>query len=303
TVPQQATTSLESWHFQSPEGKKVFNDWANSHTAFDLKLANQLLDECGLSKRDGDGFRLRKDGKRLSLMIDIPPQNAVTETDCALLVSDGWKQMGIDVVIKNWPGAEHQLRQKTGKFEVSTHGQAEMDLFTYPDWVFPTADNYWHAQVGKWYKSAGKEGEAPTGEMKYLLELYAKLSKEKDIEKAHKVIHEAIRFHTKQGLFMLGTSANPPSLVIVKDGFRNVPEDPRVLGPWAVSGPATSYTETFFFAPDGWKPSPSAAVSPPHPPSLGGTPKLNHIASHNQKRSYSQPSGSPQTWGVRGADR
>ena len=260
TVPQQGTISRESWHFQSPEGKKVFNDWAKSHASFDLKLSNQLLDEIGLSKRDSDGFRLRKDGKRLSLMIDIPPQNAVTETDCALLVADGWRQIGIDVVIKNWPGAVHQLRQKTGKFEVSTHGQAEMDLFTYPDWVFPTADNYWHALVGKWYKTAGKEGEAPTGEMKYLLELYAKLSKEKDIEKAHKVIHEAIRFHTEKGLFMLGTSANPPSLVIVKDSFRNVPEDPRILGPWAVSGPATSYPETFFFAPDGWKRTPSAAV-------------------------------------------
>ena len=170
-----------------------------------------------------------------------------------MICADGWRQMGIDVVIKNWPGAEHELRQKTGKFEVSTHGEAEMDLFTYPDWVFPTADNYWHAQIGKWYKTGGKEGEAPTGEMKYLLELYAKLSREKDIEKAHKIVHEAIRFHTEKGLFSLGTAANPPSLVIVKDSFRNVPEDPRILGPWAVSGPATSYPESFFFAPEGYQ--------------------------------------------------
>ncbi len=252
-VPQQATTSREGWHFQSPEGKKVFDAWAKSHSEFDLKLANQLLDEIGLDKRDSEGFRLRKDGKRLSLMIDVPPQNAVTEIDCSLICADGWRQMGIDVVIKNWPGAEHELRQKTGKFEVSTHGEAEMDLFTYPDWVFPTADNYWHAQIGKWYKTGGKEGEAPTGEMKYLLELYAKLSREKDIEKAHKIVHEAIRFHTEKGLFSLGTAANPPSLVIVKDSFRNVPEDPRILGPWAVSGPATSYPESFFFAPEGYQ--------------------------------------------------
>jgi peptide/nickel transport system substrate-binding protein len=254
TIPQQATVSREAWHFRSPEGKKVFDDWANSHTAFDLKLGNQLLDEMGLTKRDRDGVRLRPDGKRLSLMIDIPPVNAVTETDCALICADGWRKLGIDIVIKNWPGAEHDLRKRTGKFEVSNHGEAEMDLFTYPDWVFPTADNYWHAQIGKWYKSGGKEGEEPTGDMKYLLELYAKLSKEKDIEKAHKIIHEAIRFHTKQGLYTLGTSANPPSLVIVKNSFRNVPADPRVLGPWAVSGPATSYPESFFFAPKDWTP-------------------------------------------------
>ena len=51
-----------------------------------------------------------------------------------------------------------ELRQKLGKFEVSMHGEAEMDLFTYPDWVFPTGDMYWHGQIGKWYQSNGAKG-------------------------------------------------------------------------------------------------------------------------------------------------
>ena len=69
----------------------------------------------------------------------------------------------------------------------------------------------------------------------------------------------AVRIHTQEGLFALGTVARLPSLVIVKNRFRNVPEMPRILGPWAVSGPATSYPETFFFAPKGWKPAPEVA--------------------------------------------
>ena len=56
-TPQQATVSRESWHFQSPEGKKIFDEWARSYAQFDLKEGNRLLDEMGLTKRDGGGFR------------------------------------------------------------------------------------------------------------------------------------------------------------------------------------------------------------------------------------------------------
>ena len=266
-TPQQATISREAWHFLIPGGHKVFDDWANSYAAFDLPHANQYLDEIGLTKRDGEGFRLRDDGKRLSLMIDVPPQTDVIAADNALIAADGWRKLGIDVVIKSWPGAQHNLRQKTAQYEVSLHGEAEMDLFTYPDWVFPTSDLYWHSKVGKWYKTAGKEGEAPTGVMLELLDIYAKIQKEKDIDKAHQLALDAIRLHTEKGLFALGTAGNQPSLVIAKNSFRNVPEEPRILGPWAIVGPATSYPETFFFAPNGYvppkRPAPKLAAKQP----------------------------------------
>ncbi len=253
--PQQATISREAWHFRTPEGKRIFEEWAKSYTAFDVPQANRLLDDIGLTQRDAEGYRLRKDGKHVSIMIDVPPQSiAGPEADEALIAGDGWRKLGIDVLLKNWPSAEYTLRQKLGKFEVSMHGEAEMDLFTYPDWVFPTGDMYWHGQIGKWYKSKGKEGEAPDGVMKELLDIYAQILHEKDIEKAHQLVQKAIQIHTQRGLFSIGTAANPPTLVIAKNRFRNVPTEPRIMGPWAPAGPATSYPETFFFAPTGWKP-------------------------------------------------
>jgi len=254
-IPQQATISREAWHFRTPEGRAVFDKWAKSFTEFDLPRANRLLDEIGLTRRDADGYRLRKDGRRVALMIDVPPQSvAGPEADEAQIAKEGWEKLGIDVLLKNWPSAEYTLRQKLGKYEVSMHGEAEMDLFTYPDWVFPTGDLYWHSQIGKWYKTNGQKGEAPDGVMKELLDIYAQILNEKDIEKAHKLVQKAIKIHTERGLFSIGTAANPPILVIVKNSFRNVPEEPRIMGPWAPAGPATSYPETFFFAPKGWQP-------------------------------------------------
>jgi peptide/nickel transport system substrate-binding protein len=253
-IPQQATISRESWHFHTPEGKRVFDAWAKSYAEYDIPHANRLLDEIGLTRRDSDGFRLRKDGNRLSILIDVPPQkDSGTEADESLITADGWKKLGIDAIVKNWPSAEYSLRQKLGKFQVSMFGEAEMDLFTYPDWVFPTGELYWHSEIGRWYKSKGAKGEAPVGVMKDLLDIYAQILTEKDIERAHILVQKAIELHTAQGLFAIGTAANPPILVIVKNSFRNVPVEPRIMGPWAPAGPATSYPETFFFAPQGWK--------------------------------------------------
>jgi peptide/nickel transport system substrate-binding protein len=252
--PQQATVSRSAWHFRSPEGKRVFDEWSRSYADFDLPRGNRILDEMRLTKRDSDGFRLRRDGQRLSLMIDLPPQNFPgPEADEAIIVADGWRQLGIEAVLKNWPSATHTLRKKTGKFTISTHGEAEMDLFTYPDWVFPTTDNYWHAQVGKWYKTAGKEGEAPTGVMKRLLDIYARILNERDPERCHQLVYEAIRVHMEEGPFTLGTVADVPALVIARNNFRNVPLESRIVAPWAVVTPATSYPESFFYAPTGWR--------------------------------------------------
>ena len=73
-IPQQATISRESWHFQTPEGKRTFDAWAKSYADYDIRRANRLLDEIGLTKRDSDGYRLRQDGQRLSILIDVPPE-------------------------------------------------------------------------------------------------------------------------------------------------------------------------------------------------------------------------------------
>ncbi|MCX6378921.1 MAG: hypothetical protein NT023_05490, partial [Armatimonadetes bacterium] len=62
-----------------------------------------------------------------------------------------------------------------------------------------------------------------------------------------------------KGLFAIGTVADTPMPIIAKNSFRNVPTEMRIMGPWAPAAPATSYPETFFFAPPGWKPPQNTA--------------------------------------------
>jgi len=247
---QAATVSKEAWHFADPFGQALFELWKRTDAEFSLEKANALLDEMGLSKRDGEGYRLRPDGQRLTLIMDFPSsKQSIQENDIGLIIAEGWRKLGIDAVIHTPPGAELSLRRRLGEYTVSIHGEAEMDLFTYPDWVFPTRPLYWHPKVGEWYESGGKKGEAPTGPMKRLLDLYDKIKQEKDLKKRHEYVRQAVRIHIEEGPFHLGTVARLPHLVIVSNRFHNVPRT-GILGPWAVSQPAASFPEQCFIRED-----------------------------------------------------
>ncbi len=244
--PQAATISQESWHFADAAGQELFERWKRADADFDLDKANALLDEMGLTKRDKEGYRLRPDGKRLTIVMDVPSSSLNRqENDIGLIIAEGWRKLGIDVVIYTPPGAELSLRRTLGEYTISMHGEAEMDLFTYPDWVFPTLPLYWHPKVGRWYQTGGKEGEPPTGPLKKLLDLYDAIKRERDLQKRHQYVREAVRIHIEEGPFHLGTVGRSPSLVIVADHFHNVPKT-GILGPWAIATPATSYPEQCF---------------------------------------------------------
>ena len=244
--PQAATVSQEGWHFADADGQTLFEEWKRADADFDLDRANQLLDEMGLTERDSEGFRLRPDGKRLHIIMDVPSSNLNSqENDVGLIVQESWRRMGMEVTLYTPPGAELSLRRTLGEYTISMHGEAEMDLFTYPDWVFPTVARYWHPKVGKWYETGGEEGEAPTGPMKKLLDLYDAIKEEKDLQTRHEYVRQAVRIHIDEGPFPLGTVARSPSLLVVSDHFHNVPMD-GILGPWAIVTPATSYPEQCF---------------------------------------------------------
>ena len=246
--PQAATVSQEGWHFADETGQALFEEWKQADANFDIDQGNKLLDQLGLDQRNKQGHRLRVDGQPLQLVMDMPSSNLNRqENDIGLIIADGWRAMGINVILNTPPGAELSLRRNLGKFTVSMHGEAEMDLFTYPDWVFPTLPKYWHPRVGKWYETGGKEGEPPTGPLKELLDLYDSIKKEKNLQKRHQYVRDAVRVHIEQGPFHLGTAGRSPSLVVVKDRFYNVPTN-GILGPWAIVTPATSYPEQYFIS-------------------------------------------------------
>jgi peptide/nickel transport system substrate-binding protein len=75
-------------------------EWTTKWAQYDPALANQLLDEVGLDKRDADGFRLRSDGKRLELTI-LYAEYKATVTANLELVKEYWEDVGVATVLDN----------------------------------------------------------------------------------------------------------------------------------------------------------------------------------------------------------
>ena len=69
-------------------------EFAKAYIEYDPDLANQLLDEMGLDKRDSEGFRLRPDGRRLSITIDYT-ESDTPKTPTLELVKEYWEAVGV----------------------------------------------------------------------------------------------------------------------------------------------------------------------------------------------------------------
>ena len=94
--PQAATVSQEGWHFADEAGQTLFEEWKRADADFDIAAGNQLLDEMGLIRRDKDGYRLRPDGERIEMLMDVPSSNLNSqENDIGLIIQEGWEQLGL----------------------------------------------------------------------------------------------------------------------------------------------------------------------------------------------------------------
>lgn len=256
TYPVEAkafTISPQSWHFQSEEGQKVFQEWASVYAEHDPEKAKALLDEIGMVDQDGDGFRELPSGEPFTLIVDQGTWGGGEEVTTA--ANEAFKsdmaEIGIDVLINNLIGQPaYDLRQTEGTYMLRNAGTAELDIWTYPDWVFPVRDNRAWPLQGKWRQTGGEEGEEPEpgSPAARLQALYDEGLVEPDPQKRHEIVWEAVQIHIEEGPFMLGVGGDKPIPVVLKNNFRNVPQT-GILGPWAPGSPGNKHPEQFFIEP------------------------------------------------------
>ena len=241
--PQAAAITDEAWHFQSPRGQEVLHRWIKTWAEYDPAEANAFLDVAGLSARDAEGFRMYQ-GKPFEIKLEF--FGVPYAADEAPLIKEDWEKVGIRTIARRATDADLWPRISRGEFDVYMFHNSEMDLFTFPSYVFPVSDFNWHPLTGRYYKTNGREGIPPQGFMKTLLDIYEQCKLEPDIQKRHNLVLDAIELQIKLGPFMIGTTGRQKTLVVTKNYFRNVPET-GILGPWAISQPGSKFPEQFFF--------------------------------------------------------
>jgi peptide/nickel transport system substrate-binding protein len=243
--PQAAAITDESWHFKSPRGQDVLKRWITEWSEYDPKKANEYLDAAGLSRRDEEGYRMYQ-GKRFEVSLEFA--GVPYAADEAPLIEEDWRKVGVRTVARRATDTDLWTRIVAGKYDFYMQHNSELDLFTFPGYVFPTFANTWHPRTGRWYATGGKEGEPPTGFMKTLLDIYEQCKREPDIEKRHNLVLDAIEINMEEGPLMIGTTGRQKTLVVAKNYFRNIPKT-GILGPWAISQPGSKFPEQFYYDP------------------------------------------------------
>lgn len=249
-TPQQGTITRESPHFAGPDGQKLFAEWQQAHAAYDPDAASQMLDQVGLDKKGSDGFRLGSDGQPLDLVLDITAGggNRQLNAQAAELVRTDWAAVGIKATLNDVPPAQEAVRARSAQWMFSFSQAAELDVWTFPSWVFPTADVRMWPRVGAWFSSGGKQGEAPApgSPEERLLKIYKEGLTERDATARNQLIAQAVRIHIEEGPFYIGTVGGLPSVVIARPTLKNVPPN-GVIGPSADGTPGNLNITTMYW--------------------------------------------------------
>src|SRR4029453_11386302 len=142
----------------------------------DPELANRLLDDIGLAKRDGRGIRLLPDGRPMDLIIETAGETE-EESDVLQLVVENWLDLGVKAYVK--PLQRQVLRNRIFA------GDTLMAFWCGLENGIPTADmspnefaptsqqQYQWPKWGQFFETRGQVGQPPDlPEAKRLLELF-----------------------------------------------------------------------------------------------------------------------------------
>ncbi len=231
--------------------EKYGTAWAQ----YDPALANKLLDEMGLNKRDSAGYRLRPDGKRLSYMIEHPGiRVGASVAEFCEMVCTYWREIGIDATVKEIDESLYGERMRANEVECGIwHADrcTDMLLPIQMQWYIPTND----CQQGtvscawqSWYQAVDKEAEGIIAPPPEIQQLYAW------VDEMRQVVDDDERVAIGQKIFdyladkplAIGTVLESPCPILYNKNLRNMPR-PKVPIGWDTYGINTYHPAAFFY--------------------------------------------------------
>ncbi len=217
----------ESGNTALPESPLYDETLAKLNMTPDLAEANRLLDEIGLSKRDGEKIRLFPDGRRLEFTIETAGAST-EETDILDLIKQDFIAIGIKIhprssqldvfrrrilagqtIMSGWTGMDNALVA------------AEME----PDALAPTSPSQFNwPRWGQYFESGGREGEAPDiAEAKELVALYRAWRHSTTHQERREIWQRMLKINAEQ-LFTIGVVNATLQPVVVSTRLKNVPD-------------------------------------------------------------------------------
>ena len=225
------------------------DQYARKYTEYKPDEANKLLDQLGLTKRDGDGVRQFPSGKRVVLELSVVPAFAAWP-DVAQLIARDWDKVGVKTVV--------QLRERALHFRMRDNNELMTEMWNEDTTGFPFTGNAKFdprnspiLTLGplytRWIETKGKDGVEPPAAVKRVMAIVDQ-AKAAGPEQQAKLAQELFRIWV-DNLWEIGTIGRTPmvqGVVVTNTRFRNVP---TTLGnDWPLRSPGNARPEQFFFA-------------------------------------------------------
>ena len=195
---------------------------------FDIDHANQLLDEMGLTQRQGDGIRLLPDGRPLRLVIETAGERQEV-VNALQITADTWRELGIAMVMRPLDRDILRMHVNSGVGMASVwfgwdNGIPTAD--TSPDYLAPTKQDFFAwPKWGQYYESSGAVGEPPDiEEAKQLMSYAEQWVQAGTLDERTRIWQHMLDIHADQ-VYGIGIVAETPQPVVVSKRLRNVPEE------------------------------------------------------------------------------
>ena len=209
-----------------PQSPFYEEEHAQAWTAYDPDAANALLDEMGLTEREG-WVRKLPDGRKMTVIVETAGERQI-ELDALELIAEMWREIGIELVFR--PLDRDILRNKVYA------GESMMPVWYGWNLGIPTADAaptevapvdqsvFSWPKWGQRHQTKGELGEpvdyAPA---ERLMALYDAWKSAPDEAGRAAAWREMLAVHADQ-LFSIGLVASSPQPVAVSARLRNFPE-------------------------------------------------------------------------------
>ncbi|MBX3011425.1 MAG: ABC transporter substrate-binding protein [Caldilineaceae bacterium] len=205
-----------------------------SYAQFDPDLANQLLDEIGLTERDGEGYRLGPDGNELLLIIYATTAWPAETPEVMEIVKGHWAKVGIKATVTPEAGELWGTRHNAGEHDISSRGAHFGGGPVHPTLngnTFALSGWQWAPEWAKWLDTEGAEGVEPPDDVKKLREIREQILGEPDEAVRNALMQEVFEIHMNN-LWSIGIVVDDPrfgQMKVVKNRLRNVVT-------WSISG-------------------------------------------------------------------
>lgn len=221
-------------------------DIVNLYAEMDPDAAVALLDEMGLPV-DEDGFRTFEDGTPIELIVETSGTSG-SGLDMLEIAAENWNDIGLRTTVSTMTRDVYWPKATSNEVMIATWGTDRgLVPMVDPIYQFPFDERSWMGPAfGIWYKSQGELGEEPPAWFAEAMDLYDRYRGSVDADEQTEIAKELVRLST-ENLWTIGTVGMAPSLVIVKNDFKNVIADQSFVADWIIMAPGTQDPSQYYF--------------------------------------------------------